>query len=164
MQKLALIILFSGCAHTSTLLPHERAAGEAAKQAWAEHGMPPPTRKKRCAIDEFSVVVAKTPAEYNKYCPTSVAEKSAGCLSWTSSAHWFFWRDRPLVVVSPIHYSEPTIVVHELMHAYIQCAELGKSAWDPGDRLHADPRVWRAPGGDKSVQWRADELAKPPAE
>lgn len=160
-MRCSLLLLLFGCAHAPAMLPHEIAAGEAAKRAWAERGMPPPTALKRCAIDEYNVIVTHTPEELRKWCSTADPATTYGCLAWTSSNNWFFWRDRPLVVVAPMHHTEPTIVVHELMHAYIECAEIGNGPWDPGDRKHTNPRVWRAPGGEQSVQWLADELAKP---
>jgi len=156
------LALIASCAPLPALLPHEALAGRAVKRAWEEKGMPAPTVKAHCAVDEYQVIVTKTPEEYRRYCPTSEAAKSAGCLSWEESAHWFAWRHRPVVIVSMIHYSEPTIVVHELLHAYVQCSKLHPDPWDPGDRQHSDPRVWTSPGGADAVQTRADALCKEP--
>jgi hypothetical protein len=161
-MKPAFLLLYPllACAATPTALrPHEQKAGAAARIAWRERGLPEPIEG-RCDVDRYEVIVTTDAAGFNRYCPTSRADKTAGCLAWRSSDHWFRWRDRPLVVISPKHHSEPTIVVHELMHAYYRCAGLSKSDWDPGDRGHTDPRVWSAAGGETAAQTRADALTK----
>ncbi len=159
MRFVLVLGFLAACAHSPPLQRHEQVAGQAAKEAWQQRGMPPMTRK-RCDVDSYQVVVTKNQEEYSKYCAMSFIETSAGCLGWGSTANWFMWREFPIVVISPRHYSEPTIVVHELMHAFIQCSEIQRDPWDPGDRQHANPRVWSAAGGTESVQWLADLLSK----
>ena len=159
MRTLALLLL-AGCAARPALLPHEALAGRAVAKAWAEKGLPAPTRQKRCDVESFDVVVTTTAADWHQWCPLADPGKTFGCLAWEYTAHWFFWRERPIVVISPMHHTEPTIVVHELMHAYTQCAALRKDPWDPADARHTDPRVWSAPGGVEAAQSRADTLSK----
>lgn len=148
-----------GCAPMPQLTAVEASAGRAAKEAWAAKRMPEPTEN-RCDLSRFYVVVPDA-IEYRRYCPHSDPWKTAGCLAWKDSNHLYAWVQWPVVVISPKHYSEPTIVVHELMHAYQRCSKLGRPGWDLGDREHSDPRVWSAAGGENAVQTLANELAVP---
>ncbi len=151
------ILVLGSCMPKPVLKPHEEVAGRAAWDAWRLKKLPVPVHG-HCNAGRF-YVVTPTPDDFSKYCPMTNWKKVAGCLSWRTSHHFFAWSEYPVVVVSPKHYSEPTIIVHELLHAYTHCAELSTNPWDPGDGDHKDPRVWSAAGGRDAAQSIADDLA-----
>lgn len=130
----------------------ERLSGSAALSAWRAAGLPEPDQD-GCDVLGFRVRLADR-AAFVRDCRAS-PESSAGCLNWASSSHFFRPRLYPLIVISPNWRSEPGIIVHELMHAYVRCSRSGPSAWDAGDSQHSDPRVWTAAGGEGSAQSRA---------
>jgi hypothetical protein len=153
MKPLALLTL-AACAPLPVLTPAESAATEAARAAWLERGMPAPDQR-RCQLDRVYVLHASE-AEYVQHCH-ALPTKSAGCLSWTSSNHFFRPYDWPLLVIGPKYAGDQGLIIHEMLHAHVRCAALGTSPWDPGDREHHDPRVWSAAGGESAVQALANE-------
>ena len=150
-----IVVALFGCVpRPPELAPLERAAGAAALEGWRLAGLPPPNVQ-RCDVRRFRIETPDASGYFARCRSASTA--SAGCLNWSSSGHWFRPISYPVVVVSPRHYVEPHIIVHELMHAMWQCAELG-SLLDAGNRQHADPRVWMASGAATSAQGRAMAL------
>lgn len=139
--------LLAGCAGPATNLdPMQRAAFLAVEEAWYEAGLPVPHED--CNLDAF-VVVHATSKKYWELCGSD-PQKSAGC---STSEHIRPLQPDtvPIVVVSPKHYIEPTIITHELSHAFQRCTT-GR------DYGHSDPKVWQAAGGDSSVQARANKI------
>jgi hypothetical protein len=151
----ALLLALAACTAAPELLPHERAAGAAAFTAWAQAGLPEPD-KGRCDVRTFRVRMASA-ERFVQDCRTA-PEAAYACTAWETTDELFRWRDVPVVVIAPWWHSEPGIVVHEICHALIRCSGIGPSARDAGDSKHTDPRVWKAEGGETSVQARAMKL------
>lgn len=151
-----ILLMLSACAPMSVLTDGQRGAGDATARAWAEAGLPAPN-KRRCNDMTRFYVTEVTVDEFPLHCH-ALATKTAGCLSWKSSNHFFRPYEWPEVVTWAKYRDDMGLVVHELLHAYIRCAAIGNGVWDPGDRSHANPAVWEAAGGEKSVQWRANQL------
>ena len=139
------------------LLPLERSAGQAVSVAWNSAALPFPS-KNDCDVSRFSVRIASA-TDYATSC-LGAPEASAGCTNFSSDGSWFSSPLYPIVVISPTWKSEPGIIVHELLHAYVYCSESGKPG-DPFDANHTDSRVWKAAGGESSVQARAMSLIAP---
>ncbi len=150
--RIALGALFlMGCtpAHERSL--DESSWGAAALSAWQASGLPAPTRG-RCDIASFRVRVVSA-SDFVQLCHT-VPEAAYGCTSWDSTGEWFCWREIPIVVIAPWWKVEPSIVVHELMHAMYRCSGM-PGAYSGANSQHLDPRVWSAAGGATSAQSRA---------
>jgi hypothetical protein len=156
MKPLALLTL-AACAPLPVLTPAESAATDAARAAWLGSAMPAPD-KRRCQLDRVYVLHA-TPEAFVQHCH-ALPTKAAGCLSWTSSRHFFRPFEWPLLVIGPGYVGDQGLIVHEMLHAHVRCAAMGTSPWDPGDRMHANPRVWEAAGGAETVQGRAGEMLR----
>lgn len=151
---LLLLLALTACTSAPELLPHERAAGAAAFAAWSQAGLPSPDQG-RCDVRAFRVRVVSA-ERFVQDCRTA-PEAAYGCTAWESTNEMFRWREVPVVVIAPWWRSEPSIIVHELMHSYVRCSGLAPGS-DPGDSQHTDPRVWKATGGEISVQSRAMKL------
>lgn len=140
--------LFAGaCALPSgTDDPMQLAVFDAVESAWYGADMPVPDES--CNLERFVVVHASAP-KYWELCGSDPA-KSAGCAHFE---HIYPLRSGtiPYVVISPKHYVEPTIIVHELLHHFQRCTT-GR------DFNHADPQVWSAAGGPTSIQAKATDL------
>lgn len=147
-----------GCAPPPVLTVAEARAGQAALAAWSTHKMPAPTASPRCEVERYYVVHADD-VQFTTRCH-ALPTAAAGCLAWTNSNHFVRWRDWPVLVIGAKYVGDESLVVHELLHALIRCARLGPSVWDAGDYQHANPRIWKAAGGEASVQATADAALK----
>lgn len=116
--------------------------------------MPEPNQDK-CVVEQFYIRLDDV--DSFAFDCRSTPEAAAGCLNWTSSNHFFRPFIYPVVVISPNWRSEPSIIVHELMHAMTHCSHLD-GEWTPLNFDHKDPRVWSAAGGVTSAQSRAMAL------
>lgn len=150
MRALVMLSLLAmSCTQSAPeLQPFERAAGAAAMQSWRKSGLPTPDQG-RCDVAAFAVRV-DSDDRFVEDCRTAPSA-AYGCTTWGSTNEWFRFREYPVVTIAPWWHSEPSIIIHELLHAMEQCSGLHGDG-DPG---HRDPRVWSAPGGPTSVQSRA---------
>lgn len=128
--------LFAGaCANPETNMdPMQRAAYLATEEAWYAAGRAVPADD--CNLDAF-VVVHATSKKYWELCQSD-PNKSAGCATH-DKLYPLRGGSVPMVVVSPKHYIEPTIIVHELLHHFLRCT----TGRDP---YHATVGVWQATG------------------
>ncbi len=145
-----LIVVLCGCGQlpSGQHEPWEDASYEAVEQAWAESGLPEPAEN--CRLDLFKVY---TPDEKGYWKSCGNPKLSYGCtdlFSYGRPAHSKTLV--PHIFVAPWYYSEPYLIVHELLHTFSMCST--------GARGHNDPRVWEAAGGLESVQSRAHEILK----
>jgi hypothetical protein len=139
MKKLIPLIALAGCAVPGPDARYE--AEYAVESAWYDAGLDIPYPE--CNVESFRVIHA-TVTEYWALCHGDPA-KSYGCSTDEHVGGPLSGQTRPVVVVAPWWHIEPSIVVHEILHAFQRCT-------DGRDPAHADPRVWSAAGGATSVQ------------
>lgn len=137
------------CTPKPELTPEQLAAGAAVRQSWSASELPAADRSS-CDLTRFYIRTPSDAQGYYDLCHAG-ADGSYGCLSWQSTDRMMGGSRWPVVVVSPWWRPEPTIIIHELMHAYAYCSGLFPGS-DPGDREHTDPRVWSVAGGADSVE------------
>ena len=142
-----LAMLATSC-HPTELRDFERSAGACLERAWNSSGLPSPS-KGRCDVSSFSVRI-DSPESFVEDCRTAPSSAYA-CTSWTTDSRLFFYRETPVVVIAPWWHSEPTVIQHELIHAYAQCSGISPD----GDARHKDARLWSSAGGSSSIQSRA---------
>lgn len=129
-------VLVLGCAEAHWPQPSEveQRAIDAAREAWLDDG------RSDCETPN-GLIHARSPEHYAHICVGSSVQSSAACFNPTLRLIVF----RPGLTQD--WKGEPTI--HEMMHA------LGRCGGD-ADSQHEDPQIWRAAGGEDSVQWAAE--------
>jgi hypothetical protein len=155
-----LAIALAGCPSTS-LSNSDEFVINATRQAWnavddlpAAHG----------ACHNIDVVRHASKRAYVDACLgvrsdayREAAENSAGCtttsLRGVTGETWYTLR------IAPGYSDDPTLVVHEMLHALTDCTGSGPNT-DPFDAGHRDVRVWKAVGGAPSVQAVAESLLR----
>lgn len=118
----------------------------AVESSWHAYDMGVPDAD--CNLERFQVIHASAP-KFKQLCGVE-STQAYGC-SHTEQLYPLRAGSIPMVVVSPIHYIEPHIIVHELLHHFLRCT-VGR------DFNHSNPKVWTAVGGPATVEGRAIDL------
>lgn len=150
---IALIAVLTGLSACNiprpTLLPNEeRRAIDVFKEAWSTQGLP---SLEPCYVDATRIVHTKSVQEFRTHCGTVTA---AECTEQENIGRFGV----PKIILRPDQAaldSEGGPIVHGLIHWSTACTRLLNGSPDPG---HRDPRLWKATGGDTSVQGRARKL------